>query len=86
MDKLTSKYQEEGTKLAGYANRGPYSCGQCTHESGGYCNHPIVVLDSEIKNERRGQSVKIDEEHGCCTYVRAKDTPTESHPMMKVLK
>lgn len=72
------KYNAIGTKMVGYATTGPYFCGNCIHENGGFCSHPVVVLDTEIKGERRNGKVKIDEENGCCNYVQPKTPPTKS--------
>lgn len=69
-----------GSKLTGYAETGPYHCGDCRHLVGklegdvyrdpageGRCDHQLVKLDPEVKRDEYGAIVNI--EKGCCDFV-----------------
>ena len=62
--------EEQGTLASGYGESGPYSCGSCIHQSGGLCNHSVVVNDPALAMRRRGDAMPVDAERGCCRYVR----------------
>jgi hypothetical protein len=67
--------EASGTPQSGYAESGPYHCGQCIHKpskDSSYCNHPKVVADPMNAKRKVNGLVQIDREHGCCEYVRPK--------------
>jgi broad specificity phosphatase PhoE len=73
---------EQGTPLVGYEERGPYSCGDCTHRPNSksdICIHPLVVAAPEMAGrlvqigDQKG--VRINLERGCCSYVQASKKP-----------
>lgn len=77
IDALRSLVREEGpiwpqsTKLSGYAEKGPYHCGNCKYlESGKYCSQPVVNADNQVKKED-GKPV-VNAAHGCCEFVEPK--------------
>jgi hypothetical protein len=65
----------KSTKLAGYAENGPYYCGDCIYlkkdfkddENRGRCNHPVMIADTEVKHDKGLAIVNI--EKGCCEFV-----------------
>ena len=67
----------KSTKLAGYAESGPYHCEDCIYlkkgfkdESGkGRCNQPVMIVDSEVKHDNKGLAI-VDIERGCCEFVQ----------------
>ena len=60
-----------GTQLSGYAESGPYHCGNCRHLHGyDECLHPVVLADYEMK--RRGALPVVNAAHGCCEFVEPK--------------
>lgn len=72
--KYTGVYAETGTSVSGYGTDGPYSCGECIHESKSGCYHPAVMKDPKLKKDKQKDgSIKIDEEHGCCRFVSPRE-------------
>ena len=62
-----------GTKLSGYAESGPYHCGNCVWlASPDKCTHPIVGADMEVLH-RPGRPVSqlpiVNASRGCCEFV-----------------
>ena len=64
--------EEDGTLASGYAEDGPYHCGDCIHfvPTGNVCTHSVVVADPALQMRRRGDAMPVDAERGCCRYVR----------------
>ena len=70
----------KSTKLAGYAERGPYHCEDCSFlrrgsdgkifkdDKGGRCHHPVVIADTEVKKDGSGVPI-VNIRHGCCEFV-----------------
>lgn len=71
----------KSTKLAGYAEEGPYRCGNCEYLKGakagkvfkdadgkGRCSQPVMVSDPEVKKDEQGRPV-VNIERGCCEFV-----------------
>lgn len=68
------------TKLAGYAEDGPYHCGDCVYlkrvngkpvkdENGkGFCNQAVMLADPDIKKSNSGLAL-VNIEKGCCEFV-----------------
>ena len=69
------------TKLAGYAENGPYFCGMCEYLKGlkdgdvfkdedgkGRCSQSVMIADAEVKKDEKGRPV-VDIEKGCCEWV-----------------
>lgn len=57
-----------GTRLSGYAESGPYHCGECKYLSGENCKHPAVNADPQVKKDKDGMPV-VDPKRGCCEFV-----------------
>lgn len=58
----------DGTRLSGYADQGPYYCGNCVHLHGhDACTHPAVIADPETR-KRDGLAI-VNASHGCCEFV-----------------
>jgi hypothetical protein len=73
------------TRLAGYAEDGPYHCEDCTYlkrdkeknpvadETGkGRCNHPMMIADSEVAKDKKTLLPIVNIERGCCEFVDQK--------------
>lgn len=82
---MGSVFDETGTPEAHYAESGPYSCCKCVHKTKidePFCIHPKVVGDHDLQSRLvfidGRPTIKIDMEHGCCSYVR-QALPTEDH-------
>jgi hypothetical protein len=73
----------DSTELAGYAERGPYHCGDCVHlkrssdkqilrdvDGRGYCDQEVMIADSEIKKDKETGLPIVNIEHGCCAFVQ----------------
>jgi hypothetical protein len=70
----------DGTALSGYAEEGPYYCGNCHHLKGihkeifkdadgkGRCDQPAVISDSKVKKDEQGRPI-VNIEKGCCAFV-----------------
>lgn len=71
----------KSTKLAGYAESGPYYCGDCIYlkglkednifkdeEGAGRCFHPVMISDVEVKKDEKGRPI-VNIERGCCEFV-----------------
>ena len=82
------------TKLSGYAESGPYFCGDCKFMKGvtegqpvlggdgrGYCNHEVVLADPEVKKDDGLASV--NPKIGCCEFV---DPPNGPKPKQQLVK
>ena len=59
-----------GTVATGYvkARLGPFKCGNCLHYETGYCNHPKVDADPEVKKEKGRAEVAAGD---CCNFFRS---------------
>jgi len=70
-----------GSKVSGYAEGGPYHCGDCKYAKGrkegmpwrdgqgrGRCGHPVIEQDSAVRVDEQGRKI-INLEHGCCEFV-----------------
>lgn len=74
-------WPEPSTKLAGYAESGPYFCGQCIwlkknfkdEDGKGRCSQAVMLADSEVKHDKLGLAI-VNIEYGCCEWV---EPPTE---------
>jgi hypothetical protein len=71
----------DSTKLAGYAESGPYNCHMCEYLKGaeqgnifrdengmGRCNQSVMIADSEVKKDKNGLPI-VNIEFGCCEFV-----------------
>jgi len=74
--RLGSVYDEQGTPGSGYEEHGPYHCEDCIHltaKDEPFCCHPAVIADSELQSRlvliNNRPVIKINLEHGCCSYV-----------------
>ena len=80
-------YPEPSTKLAGYAEDGPYHCKDCKYlkkgfvdENGkGRCNQPVMIADSEVKHDDKGLAI-VNIQVGCCAFV---DPPKKENEQSK---
>lgn len=76
-----SLWPAPSTKLSGYAEEGPYRCGNCEYLKGleegrvfkdengrGRCNQIVVIADPEVKKDDQGRPV-VNIETGCCEFV-----------------
>ena len=74
-------WPEPSTKLAGYAEDGPYRCGNCEYLLGidkgeifkdegglGRCKQIVMIADSDVKKDSKGRPI-VDIENGCCEFV-----------------
>lgn len=60
-----------GTRLSGYAESGPYHCGNCKWlVAPDRCGHPIVIADMEISH--RDTLPEVNAVRGCCEFVEPK--------------
>ena len=75
-DQDDEAYEEDGTLASGYAEDGPYHCGDCVHFREDVCTHPVVVNDPALEARKRGDTIPVDAERGCCRFVR----PAEQRP------
>jgi hypothetical protein len=71
----------KSTRLAGYAEDGPYHCEDCVYLKGkkqgnvfvdsdgkGRCIHSMMIADSEVKKDKNFLPI-VNIEHGCCEFV-----------------
>lgn len=71
----------KSTRLAGYAERGPYHCEDCVYLKGkkvgkifvddngkGRCSHPVMIADSEVKKDKNFLPI-VNIQRGCCEFV-----------------
>lgn len=61
-----------GTRLSGYAESGPYHCGNCIYLVGhNQCKHPVVIADPEILGHGYPRNILpiVNAAHGCCEFV-----------------
>ena len=71
----------KSTKLAGYAESGPYHCGNCEYLKGrkegnvfrderglGRCNQKVMLADREVLSDKDGLKI-VNIERGCCEFV-----------------
>lgn len=71
------------TKLAGYAEDGPYHCKDCIYLKGrtegkdkifkddkgkGRCNNAFMLADMEVKHDKDGLAI-VNIKRGCCEFV-----------------
>jgi len=79
--KETGPLWPDSTKLAGYGEKGPYSCAECEYLKGlkagnifkdadgrGRCIQSVMIADSEVKKDGKGLPI-INIELGCCEFV-----------------
>jgi hypothetical protein len=72
------------TKLAGYAEEGPYHCEDCVYLKGkkqgnvfkdddgkGRCIHPMMIADLEVRKDSKLLPI-VNIEKGCCEFVDQK--------------
>src|SRR5258707_698257 len=84
--RMGSIYDETGTPASGYEEKGPYHCEDCVHKTAmdePFCIHPQVIGDERLQDKLvqiNGRPVvKINMEHGCCTYVRQECDEDDDH-------
>lgn len=71
----------KSTRLAGYAETGPYHCYDCEYLKGkkegkifvdaqgkGRCNQEVMMADPEIKKDSAGLAI-VNIQTGCCEFV-----------------
>ena len=71
----------DSTKLAGYAEDGPYHCEDCEYLKGreagniyrdtdgkGRCNQSVMMADPEVQKDSQGLAI-VNIENGCCEFV-----------------
>lgn len=71
----------KSTKLAGYAESGPYHCANCEYLKGlkdgevfkdkdgkGRCNQSVMIADPEVRKDELGRPI-VDIDKGCCEFV-----------------
>jgi hypothetical protein len=73
---MGSVYDEQGTAESGYEEKGPYHCEDCIHKTAKdepFCVHPKVIADPALQDRlvmiNNRPAIKINLEHGCCSYV-----------------
>lgn len=72
------------TKLAGYAEDGPYHCEDCIYlkrdaegkpvvdaDGKGRCNQSVMIADTQVKKDKNLLPI-VNIEHGCCEFVDQK--------------
>ena len=72
----------DSTRLAGFANDGPYSCSNCEYLKGrkegsiyldengnGRCNHSVMIMDTEVQHDEKGLAIIPTPEKSCCEFV-----------------
>lgn len=63
-----------GTPVAGYSEKGPFSCGNCrflkkkNKQGLGLCNEEHMKADPKVKKWKNGMAI-VKVETGCCEYV-----------------
>lgn len=73
-----------GTKLSGFADGGPFHCGNCVFNENGYCTHPKVMRDPELDDRKTSNGLVKIGPNDCCNYVvPKKDIPA---PVRKAIK
>ena len=71
----------KSTKLAGYAEKGPYHCQNCEYLRGvkqnnifkdedgkGRCGQSVMMADPEVKKDDKGFPI-VNIQMGCCEFV-----------------
>ena len=79
----------DSTKLAGYAEKGPYNCGNCEYLRGlkagnvfkdedgmGRCTQSVMIADPEVKKDKNGLPI-VNIQFGCCEFVEPPDAGDE---------
>ena len=74
-------WPKPSTMLSGYAEGGPYHCGDCEYLKGleegqtfvdengkGRCTMTVVMVDTEAKKDEKGRPI-VDIQKGCCEFV-----------------
>ena len=72
----------DSTRLAGFANDGPYSCSNCKYLKGrtegsiyldekgnGRCNQSVMIMDPEVQHDEKGLAIIPTPEKSCCEFV-----------------
>lgn len=81
LEKTGPLWPAPSTKLSGYAEDGPYHCGDCEYlkktqdgevfkdkEGKGRCSQAVVIADPEVKKDEKGRPI-VNIETGCCEFV-----------------
>lgn len=81
LNQVDSMWPTPSTKLAGYAEDGPYHCEDCKYLKGkkegkifrdsngkGRCNQPVMMADSEVTKDSQHLAI-VNIEKGCCEFV-----------------
>ena len=59
-----------GTRLAGFENKGPYSCSRCEYlKDGNRCTQPVMIADPEVKKDSKGLPIIDFPKTQCCEFV-----------------
>jgi hypothetical protein len=59
-----------GTLLSGYAQAGPYHCGNCRYlRAKNLCEHSAVLADFEVPKDAATGLPIVDPKRGCCEFV-----------------
>lgn len=87
----------DSTKLSGYAEKGPYRCGDCEYLKGrvegnvfrdedgkGRCNQKVVLADREVLKAQDGLAI-VNIERGCCEFVHPPDETTRPRQQFEKL-
>lgn len=80
----------DSTKLAGYAEKGPYHCQNCEYLRGrtegeifrdpdnmGRCSQAVMMADPEVKKDDKGFPI-VNIEFGCCEFVEPPENENEA--------
>lgn len=75
------RWPAPSTRLAGYAEDGPYHCEDCVYLKGkttgfifrdvkgkGRCNQAVMLADPQTKKDKDGLAI-VNIERGCCEFV-----------------
>lgn len=81
LSEVGSLWPAPSTKLAGYAEDGPYHCEDCVYLRGkksgyiyrdgsgkGRCGQEVMMADSQVKKDSEGFAI-VNIEKGCCEFV-----------------
>lgn len=81
LEQIGGLWPAPSTKLAGYAEDGPYHCKDCIYLKGrttsavfrdsdgkGRCSQPVMLADPQVKKDADGKAI-VNIERGCCEFV-----------------
>lgn len=75
LNEIGPLWPSPSTRLAGYAEDGPYHCEDCVYlkkdfnEDGqGRCSQPVMIADSQVKHDNKGLAI-VNIQRGCCEFV-----------------